>query len=126
MRKALVVVTVLALGIPSLAWAHHGPASVTIKAAAKKQPAVTFKHDQHATTLVKTCETCHHMNKGLTPDTVAKTKVQKCTTCHLDPKGSVPSMREASMTKNPFHALCIDCHKQQKKGPTVCKDCHKK
>lgn len=99
------------------------PASVTIKAAAKKQPAVTFNHEKHAT-LVKTCDTCHHTNKGVTKAT-AKT-IKKCSSCHLDAKGKVPSMRDASLAKNPFHALCIKCHTEQKKGPAACKDCHKK
>jgi hypothetical protein len=101
------------------------PKSVTIQPAVK-QPAVTFNHEKHSTTLVKTCETCHHMNKGMTKATLAKSKVVKCSTCHLNPKGAVPSMREISPTKNPFHKRCITCHKEQKKGPTVCKDCHVK
>ena len=31
-----------------------------------------------------------------------------------------------SLKKNPFHMVCIDCHKEQAKGPTKCDDCHKK
>ncbi len=119
---------VLILGIVSMgfAWtiaaAHHGPESITIDAAAKKQPAVVFAHEKHATKLVKACDTCHHTNKGMTTETGAK--VEKCSTCHLDPKGTVPSMREMSMQKNPFHSRCIACHKEQKKGPATCTGCH--
>lgn len=127
MRKLLVLTPILALAFGTFAYAHHGPGKITINAAAKKQPGVPFSHDQHATTLVKSCEKCHHMNKGLTPDTVSKTKVEKCSACHLDPKkATIPGMREMSQQKNPFHLLCIGCHKEHKKGPTVCKDCHKK
>lgn len=105
--------------------AHHGPATIKIDAAAKKQPAVTFTHEKHATTLVKSCDTCHHTQKGLKSD--KETKVAKCSTCHLDPKDpKVPSMRELSLTKNPLHVRCITCHKEQKKGPTACAQCHKK
>jgi hypothetical protein len=108
--------------------AHHNErtGTITIKAAAKKQPPVTFSHDKHSTTLVKTCDTCHHTQQGLTAEKTKDTKVVKCSTCHLDPKGDVPSMREMSMTKNPFHIRCISCHKEQKKGPVVCTGCHKK
>ena len=100
------------------------PASVTIKEAAKKQPAVTFDHAKHAT-LVKTCETCHHTNKGLKKD--AKVDVPKRSSCHLDPKDAkVTSMREMNLQKNPFHVKCLACHKTEKKGPTACGGCHVK
>ena len=119
--------TVISLSIvlATALYAHHGPTSIVIKAAAKKQPPVTFSHSKHATTLVKTCESCHHTQKGLTAE--SKIDVVKCTNCHLDPKDpKIPSMREMSMTKNPFHERCIDCHKTQKKGPVACNGCHKK
>ena len=117
------VVLAVAMLVATALFAHH-PTTVTIDAAAKKQAAVVFPHATHLK-VVKSCDTCHHTNKGLTADT--KTKVEKCSTCHLDPKDpKTPSMREASLTKNPFHVGCIDCHKEQKKGPTACTGCHKK
>jgi len=105
------------------AFAHHGPATLKIDEAAKKQPAVTFAHDKH-TARAKSCDTCHHTQKGLKTD--EGVKVVKCSTCHLDPKDKAPSMREMSLTKNPFHIRCISCHKEQKKGPVVCTGCHVK
>lgn len=115
------LIIVLALAV----YAHHGPATININAAAKKQPGVTFSHEKHAKTLVKSCDTCHHTQKGLKSD--KETKVVKCSTCHLDPKeANTPSMREASLTKNPFHINCLGCHKEQKKGPASCTGCHKK
>jgi hypothetical protein len=103
--------------------AHH-PDTTTIDAAAKKQPAVAFPHAKHVK-VVKSCDTCHHTQKGLTAE--SKAKVEKCSTCHLDPKDpKIPGMREASLTKNPFHINCVSCHKEQKKGPTACTGCHKK
>lgn len=120
MRRNVTVASVILL-TTALAFGHHGPGTVNLDAAAKKQPAVPFSHEKH-TKLVNTCDTCHHTQKGLETD--SGTKVIKCTTCHLDPKGKVPSMREMSLTKNPFHTRCIECHKQQKKGPTACTGCH--
>lgn len=100
------------------------PDKITISAASAKQPPVPFDHAKH-TTRAKTCETCHHNHKGLTKD--AKVEVKKCTSCHLDTKGNVmPSAREMSMTKNPFHIRCAGCHKAEKKGPVVCTGCHVK
>ncbi|HEX6099756.1 MAG TPA: cytochrome c3 family protein [Thermoanaerobaculia bacterium] len=124
MKKLLVVMGLCVSA--ALAFAHTGPETLKIDAAAKKQPAVPFPHGKHSKTMK--CDTCHHTNKGLTAEkATAETKIAKCSACHLDPKGDVPSMREMSMTKNPFHLRCISCHKEQKKGPTgVCTGCHKK
>lgn len=125
MRKRPFIASILCSLVAALLFAHHGPTTVTITAGAKKkQPPVTFAHGKHATTLVKSCDTCHHTQKGLTKD--ADADVKKCSTCHLDPKENVPSMSEMSLAKNPLHALCIDCHKTQKKGPTACTGCHVK
>ena len=124
MRIVITALVIVGLSFLRPVFADQRPASITIKAAAKKQPAVEFSHEKHATKLVKTCTTCHHTQKGLTAD--SKTKVIKCSTCHLDPKGKIPSMREMSLTKNPFHIACIKCHKLEKKGPVACAGCHVK
>ena len=103
--------------------ANAAPAKVTLKDAAKKQPAVTMDHAAHVK--VTKCETCHHTQKGLTEKSTDE--VAKCSSCHLNPKDAkTPSMAEMSMTKNPFHIGCIGCHKDGKKGPTKCTECHKK
>lgn len=122
MKKFLTVVFIASFGA-AVALANQLPASVMIDAAKNKQPGVTFPHEKH-TTLAKTCETCHHTNKGMTKASVKG--VQKCASCHLNAKAGVPSMAEMSLQKNPFHMLCVSCHKTQKKGPSMCKDCHKK
>lgn len=100
------------------------PDKIRIDAAAKKQLPVPFDHAAHGTR-AKSCDTCHHTQKGLTK--AQADKAVKCSTCHLDPKDKAPSMREMSLTKNPFHIRCIACHKAEKKGPTgACNGCHKK
>jgi hypothetical protein len=120
MKKITLLLTVLAFVAVS-AFGAKPPATVTIDAAAKKQPAVKFAHDKHITR-AKTCDQCHHDSKGLTAD--SKVEVKKCSACHLGPKPPVPSMREMSLTKNPFHIKCLGCHKEGKKGPTKCTECH--
>lgn len=124
MRRILYFATavLLALGLSS-AFAHHTPKTSVIDEAAKKQPAVAFDHAKHMTR-AKSCDVCHHTDKGLTAKDDAK--VKNCAACHLDPKDKAPSMREMSPTKNPFHTLCVGCHKEGKKGPTKCMECHKK
>ena len=128
MRRLAPSLGIVFLFAAATALAHY-PATIKIDEAAKKQPAVTFDHAKHGDTYVKNCGTCHHTQKDITKAVAEANKVdiKKCSTCHLDPKEEkIPSMREMSMTKNPFHIRCIGCHKDNKKGPTVCKDCHKK
>jgi hypothetical protein len=126
MKQNVLLIGVLCLIVATLAFAHY-PGKVKVDVAAKKQPPVEFDHAMHGDKLVKTCETCHHTNKGLTKAQADKVDVKKCSECHLDPKDAkVPSMREASLTKNPLHVRCMNCHKTEKKGPVACTGCHKK
>jgi hypothetical protein len=100
------------------------PDEVVIDAAQAKKSAVTFPHADHVERLPD-CTTCHHTSEGLTAS--SGQEVASCTSCHLDPeKAETPGMREMSLKKNPFHMVCIDCHKEETKGPTKCDDCHPK
>lgn len=122
MRRNLIITILLLFVVASIATAAGlGPTSVKIDAAKAKQGAVTFPHDKHVKAIA--CDKCHHTDKGLKE---ASDKVKKCSACHLDPKDKAPSMRDASLTKNPFHTLCVNCHKAGKKGPTMCNKCHVK
>ena len=123
-RKPLLLILALILSLAPALLAHHGPKKIMIDAAAKKQPGVPFDHGKHATTLVKSCDTCHHTQKGLTKDT--DKDVKKCSTCHLKPQGKMGTMADMTMTKNPMHVNCVNCHKEQKKGPATCAGCHVK
>jgi len=125
MRRNVLLSAILSLFVATLAFGHY-PGKVKVDVAAKKQPPVTFDHAKHGDTLVKSCDTCHHTNKGLVKAHAEKTEVKKCSGCHLEAKGKTPSMREMSLTKNPMHIRCVGCHKDNKKGPTACNGCHKK
>jgi Class III cytochrome C family. len=123
MKHLFTIAFIVSFGA-AIALADQIPASVTVNEAANKQPGVTFAHAKHGTTLVKSCDTCHHKDKGLTKATAKNAR--KCSSCHLNAAAGVPGMREMSMQKNPFHMVCISCHKTEKKGPVSCKDCHVK
>ncbi len=114
---------VVAVGaLAAVAVAVQLPETVTLDKAKNKQAPVVMPHKAHADKYA--CDTCHHTQKGLTAKV---TEVKSCAACHLNPeKPETPSMREMSLTKNPFHKLCIDCHKKEAKGPTKCAECHKK
>jgi predicted CXXCH cytochrome family protein len=45
-----------------------------------------------------------------------------CTKCHADAKGG----KLAPLGKEKGHAMCLDCHKAEAKGPSKCNECHKK
>lgn len=115
---------VLFLGLAAAAvlMAVEIPETITLDKAQAKWPPVTFTHKKHEK--MAACDTCHHTQKGLTAE--AK-EVVPCSSCHLDPeKPEIPSMRQMSLKKNPFHIQCINCHKKEGKGPTKCAECHKK
>lgn len=119
-RKTVTLLAVVAAA--SVVLAVQIPEMVTLDKAQAKQAPVIFPHKAHGEKYA--CDTCHHTQKGMTAEVA---KVDPCSSCHLDPeKPEIPSMRQMSLTKNPFHKLCIDCHKKEAKGPTKCADCHKK
>ena len=123
MRRSLIAVAALAFAVTALVAYAAIPDTVTIDEAMSKKSAVTFPHAKHLE--VGPCSTCHHTQENLTADNAAE--AQKCSACHLDPEQpETPSMREMSMSKNPFHEKCIGCHKAESKGPTKCNDCHPK
>lgn len=70
---------------------------------------VTFNHKAHQD-MLKDCKICHHKDEA--------GKEQACYTCHTKDSKVKP--------KDAFHNNCQKCHKEMKKGPTGCKDCHKK
>jgi len=122
--SALGLLIVLSVVTFAVGAAVKAPDKVVIDDAQAKRAAVTFPHAEHVKNLPD-CTTCHHTTKGLTAS--SGQGVATCASCHLDPeKATTPSSREMSLSKNPFHSLCIDCHKEQTKGPTKCDDCHPK
>ena len=47
---------------------------------------------------------------------------QKCETCHATAAGG----KIEGFAKDKAHALCVECHKKEAKGPAKCAECHKK
>lgn len=124
MKKTLILLSLFAVVMVTAVYAVEPPEEITIDAAMDKKTAVTFPHAQHAKELVDSCTACHHKDEGLSLE--ADMTPQACSDCHLDPEGDVPGMREMSLKKNPFHMMCIDCHKAEGAGPKTCNECHPK
>lgn len=129
--KLLAVTALLTAGLSAAAFAGAPPkGKVVIKECQKKKPPVTFDHGAHVK-LAKDlkwkdgCATCHHKVDG------KMAKEHKCTTCHSKPQGKLGTCQDMSMKKNPFHVVCITCHKSEVKAgkvkaPTKCAQCHSK
>jgi|CXWL01.1.fsa_nt_gi hypothetical protein len=105
------------------------PENIKIDECMAKKTAVEFPHKAHFS--VGECKTCHHTQADLKLG--ANVEVPKCSTCHLKPeKAETPSCTEMSMAKNPYHQVCLTCHKDTvkadatKKVPTKCEECHPK
>ncbi len=121
MRKHLIVWLValgMIAGASAIAAKKAAPKDVTIKACQKTKPPVAFPHEAHAKKGKIACKTCHH--KG-------DEKACSSAGCHAGKaEGKRPGCAETSMTKNPYHVQCVNCHKKENKGPKACAQCHKK
>ena len=49
-------------------------------------------------------------------------QLKECTKCHANSTGG----KIAELGKDWAHKTCKGCHAEMKKGPTSCKECHKK
>ncbi|MCB2187391.1 MAG: cytochrome c family protein [Deltaproteobacteria bacterium] len=126
----LAVVAVVALAV-SLAWASQtksGEAADVMQLQDKVFPKatkgpVTFSHLKHYADYKIACDQCHHVIKDGKNVWKEGDKVEACGTCHKSPKKDEGKMLSAY---NAYHKNCKDCHKEAKKGPTKCNDCHPK
>ncbi len=89
----------------------------------RRRPPAVFRHDEHNELAgIETCYGCHHVydeNGELVED--ESSEDQQCSECHeLGRSGNKPALMKA------FHANCKGCHKEKKKGPLMCGQCHAK
>ena len=129
MRKLIMTSLFVLMAASLVAFATEVPENITIDACADTKPAVDFPHQAHLE--LAACVDCHHTQADLTAETVAEMEVADCASCHLEPEeATTPSCKEKSTKKNPYHLLCIGCHKEAKKAnaetvaPSKCKECH--
>lgn len=95
---------------------------------------VAFTHGKHIKDHALKCGECHHDDAGK-PLTALKDgdAVKTCNECHsvcgkIDDADKKMSKAEKikKYYEQAMHANCQGCHKEQKKGPTKCADCHPK
>jgi len=86
-----------------------------------RRPPVVFQHDAHNESAgIEACDGCHHVyDENGTPVEDESSEDQSCSECHdLERSGNKPALMKA------FHANCKGCHKEKKKGPLMCGQCH--
>lgn len=78
---------------------------------------VRFAHKRHAS-LIKDCTKCHHYR----PKDVKALETTRCSACHQDSFNA--DRPERIGLKAAYHQQCLECHKEEAKGPVDCKGCH--
>ena len=96
MKKISAVVAMFAVTMFAGAAFAAGPETIELPASMGK---VTFAHKKHQGIVKQDCKKCHENAAG----------------------GKI-----AGLNKDWAHKTCKGCHTEMKKGPTSCKDCHKK
>jgi len=118
-----ITLLVIAYMIP-VAFAQDDMTHIPVDAFAKlERPQVAFEHDAHNEKAeLEDCVACHHSrNDDGTQNTEDSSEGETCESCHAVERtdGGTPLMRA-------YHQQCINCHKEQKKGPVACGECHAK
>jgi ribosomal protein S27E len=137
-KRTLIVLTAAVLGMVfvfALAYATQPePETITMDKALlgkHKKALVTFSHKKHSTDYKVSCADCHHVYKEGTNVWKQGDEVEKCDACHAEAKAPSgdKSPKEEKIKKyyyDAIHANCVACHKEQKKGPAKCAECHPK
>ncbi len=103
MKKMLLLTAILLVSVyaTTVVAATNGPEEIKYT---PKMGTVTFNHKAHQGRT--DCATCHHTGD-----------YAQCKSCHgVD--------TAAPKAKDAYHKGCKSCHKELKKGPTKCKECH--
>jgi hypothetical protein len=133
MKKVIITLVALAFlttAIVPMTFAADPKEAFTLDSLGDSKPPVPFKHKKHSDKDggAIECKECHHTlaSNEETP--------KACGECHkpreendLGELGKAPAaLYNEKGTKNIFHDNCKGCHKDKKKGPTKCKECHVK
>ena len=86
-----------------------------------RRPPTIFNHDEHnELAQIEACSECHHVYDeagNLVED--ESSEDQRCSDCHESARsGRKPALMKA------FHTNCKSCHREQKRGPLMCGQCH--
>jgi len=85
-----------------------------------QRPAVEFNHAKHYEEYPE-CMECHHIYEytGGERENVWAGEEQKCSDCH-----KVVKEDKKLDLRTAFHENCTGCHREMRKGPVTCGECH--
>ena len=88
----------------------------------QRRPAAVFAHDEHNETAgIDECGTCHHVYEDGVKLEDETSEDSECSECHMA-EGSTDTMP----LMRTYHDRCKGCHQEQKTGPVMCGECHRK
>ncbi|CAO0822733.1 Cytochrome c3 family protein [Desulfarculales bacterium] len=88
---------------------------------------VRLTHTKHGTEHKVACDKCHHVKANKKTNIWKEgDKVEKCAECHTSADKKPAAEGVPLSLYNALHKQCRECHKDQKKGPTKCDECHPK
>lgn len=87
-----------------------------------ERPSAVFPHDEHnAAAEIDACNRCHHVYEDGELLEYDSSEGEWCSDCHgLKAEGRMPGLRKA------FHLSCRGCHLENRAGPVMCGECHRK
>ncbi|MDH3799279.1 MAG: cytochrome c family protein [Desulfobacterales bacterium] len=85
-----------------------------------KRPPAVFEHDPHnELAAIEECNICHHLYEDGKLIEDESSEDLGCADCHeMQDIGRKPGLMKA------FHTHCKSCHREKKKGPLMCGQCH--
>jgi hypothetical protein len=121
--RAVVIWVLVALGTLFMvnAWSQEEMKAVSPDAfTAPQRPAAVFPHEAHNEKAgIENCNQCHHVYEDGKLVEDESSEDRRCSDCHgLEGAGRQPGLMKA------FHLNCKGCHREQKKGPVMCGECH--
>ncbi len=85
------------------------------------RPPVKFLHEEHNEKAgIDDCTECHHVWENGKKLEDESSEDRECSECHMENGKTRMDLIKA------YHDNCKGCHKENKKGPVMCGECHKK
>jgi hypothetical protein len=127
MRRAGICLLMGSVLVASLLTVAHSQEDMTAVDASVfpqvTRPVAAFNHEAHNEAAgIEECNVCHHVydDQG-NLDPYESSEDQRCADCHdLEDAGRQPGLMKA------FHLNCKGCHLQERKGPVMCGECHRR
>ena len=87
-----------------------------------QRPPTVFNHEAHNETAeIEDCARCHHLYEDGELVEGESSEDMRCAECHKE-----HTTTEAPGLMQAFHQNCKGCHEDNKSGPVMCGECHRR